>query len=336
VFDDGAGVLEALVSSGAPDVLVLDWRMPDVTGAEVCRFIRGMKNLVELPILVLTATTDIDSLLEGLEVGANDFVRWPISAAELRARVANLIRTAALHSRLLELEGRLRLEADFRERFMGMLAHDLRQPLNSISMAANALLQSNTQEPNANFVRMQLRAAARMQRMIAELLDFTSNRPESGMPLQRQWVDFAVVARACLEELRAANPERVFHMSVDGECSGSWDPDRLLQICGNLLSNAVEHSSDASPILVAIDSSPEHVKLDVSNDGPTIPSALLETIFQPFRRGRASRRASGVGLGLHIVHEIVRAHSGTITVNSEAGATTFCVTLPRNLNGALS
>lgn len=327
-YDGGGQMLEDLAQGSPPDVLVLDWHMPDLSGIEVCHFVRRTRNLAELPILILTAAGSTDSLLEALAAGANDFVKKPFSEPELNARVATLTRMSALHSRLAEVEGRLRLEAEFRERFMGMLAHDLRQPLNAISMAAQTALAAPA-EKSASLLNMQKRAIDRMSRMIAELLDFTRVRPESGMPIQREFTDFAEIVRISAEEIRLANQRHAVNVNVHGSCTGYWDPDRLAQVCSNLICNAIEHSAPESPIEVDLTADQELVSMRVSNAGAAIPEDLLSTLFQPFRRGRSQRRAKdGLGLGLHIVDQIVRAHGGTLRVESDTSGTHFIVALP--------
>jgi signal transduction histidine kinase len=334
-YAGGSEMLEALSQEPAPQLLIIDWHMPEVTGVEVCEFIRQKWDIAQLPILILTAASSTDSLTRALAAGANDFVRKPFAQAEMTARVSALVNLASLHSRLVETERRLRLEAEFRERFMGMLAHDLRQPLSAIQMASEALSRTaSLPDPGAAFVALQLRAGARMQRMISELLDFTRSRPESGMPIQRQRVDFERIVRTSLEEIRIADPETVLDFQVAGSCVGNWDADRLAQICSNLLGNAIEHAPRRSTIVVRLvgadSASDSWVELSVENQGPAIPEELLATLFQPFRRGFGLKpRSGGVGLGLHIVDQIVRAHGGSISVRSEDGMTRFVVRLPR-------
>src|SRR6185437_4047197 len=129
VFTDGMSMLEAL-SGGAPDLIVLDWHMPNLSGTELCRFIREAHDPGTLPILILTVTSG-DNLPDAFAAGANDFVRKPFARMELVARAQGLVRNKQIHVRLAAVERRLRVEGEFRERFIAMLAHDLRQPLNA-------------------------------------------------------------------------------------------------------------------------------------------------------------------------------------------------------------
>jgi signal transduction histidine kinase len=329
VFTSGAAVLERLSAGDAPDVLVLDWYMPDVSGAEVCRFVRATFNSAQLPIAILTATGTSNDLVEALDSGANDFVEMPVSRLELNARVAGLLRLRKLHARLSEAERKLRVEAVFRERFIAMLAHDLRQPLSTVAMGCQVLTGLGLPDAAAKIVDKQLRAARRMQRMVTDLLDSTRHRPESGMPIEKSLIDLADVARKSLDEMRSAYPGRELELSVEGSCEGQWDGDRLAQVLSNLVGNALAHGSDHR-VDVRLTSKDDAVELRVSNRGQPISDEVLETLAQPFQRSRGARRPSeGLGLGLHIVHHIVHAHGGTLAAESDGGETHVVVALPR-------
>jgi signal transduction histidine kinase len=334
VYNNGGTMLEALHSGDAPDVLVIDWFMPSMSGLEICRFVRAGANGSELPILIVTASEGAEELVEGLGAGANDYVRKPFAAAELNARVATLVRTRQLHAKLVETKRELNVEAEFRERFIAVLAHDLRQPL-SVFMMTNHLLapQDTSADVRAMAAGLQARAADRMKRMISELLDFTRSRPKDGMPIERRSMDFADVAQAIVEEMRVIHPTRALGLHVDqvkGDCRGSWDADRIAQIFTNLITNAIEYSPSSSPIDMVLRGAPEGVELEVTNTGPAIPKELIATLFDPFRRSsRPPRSSGGLGLGLYIVDQIVRAHTGNIVVESDAKTTRFIVRLPK-------
>jgi signal transduction histidine kinase len=211
-----------------------------------------------------------------------------------------------------------------------MLAHDLRQPLNTFVFANRTLAATaSTYAPVASLLNMQHRAAERMTRMVADLLDFTRSRPETGMPIEREWVDFEPIACAVIEEMRVGHPTRTLRLNAQGSCKGWWDRDRLAQLCANLIGNAIEHStSPSSPIVIGIVRHASHVELAVSNEGAPISPSVVSGLFEPFRRGPDASPSSGLGLGLHIVSEIARAHSGTVSAESDASATIFRVILP--------
>jgi signal transduction histidine kinase len=149
------------------------------------------------------------------------------------------------------------------------------------------------------------------------------------MPIARQPADLAQIVRTALEELRLARPEQVINLNAGENCQGLWDADRLAQVCSNLIGNAIEHGAPGSPIDVRVHCSEAEIELTVSNRGPAIPPEVLATIFKPFRRGPEARRTSGgVGLGLYIVEQIVRAHGGRCSAQSDASGTHFRVQLP--------
>lgn len=330
-FLDGASVLEAIAQRGAPSLLILDWHMPGLSGLEVCSFIRQTKDAGELPVLMLTASVSQDNLVEAFDAGANDYVMKPFGTKELQARVAALLRAGTLHAQLREAKRMLQIEAHFREEFMGMLAHDLRQPLNTFNMANQLLSQLVVSARGTSLLAMQERATQRMTRMVRELLDFTKNRAQSGIPIARTELDLAALGSQLLAEIRVAHPDRDFELKVEGNCVGSWDADRIAQLCSNLLGNAVEHGAADSPILLSLTCEPTGaVVLRVSNRGTPIPPEQASAIFQPFRRGKnPKKKTEGVGLGLHIVAEIARAHGGEVSVQSNSEATVFEVTLPK-------
>jgi phosphoserine phosphatase RsbU/P len=114
IFDDGAALLEALASRAAPELLILDWHMPGLSGLDLCVFVRKTMDAGQLPILVLTATGPPDNLIEALEAGANDFVMKPFQEPELQARIAALLRSRELHWKLADAEQRLRVSFDCR------------------------------------------------------------------------------------------------------------------------------------------------------------------------------------------------------------------------------
>lgn len=330
VFTSSAAALERLGSGEPPVVLILDWHMPEVSGVEVCRFIRATFNSAQLPIVIVTATEASADLVEALDAGANDLVANLVSGPELRARVASLARLAKLQSRLSETESKLRLQAAYRERFMATLAHDLRQPLSTIIMGCQVLANVSQHHKAVTVIERQLRAAERMRRMINDLLDSIRHHPELGLPIEKREADFAEVARMALDELRTAHPGRELQLTVDGSCHGYWHADRLAQIVSNLVGNAIAHGEPDSPVYVRLTGEDEALGLSVTNRGQAIPSEVLDGLNEPFGRSRtATRSGDGLGLGLHIVHNIVLAHGGTLSAQNQAGITAVLVRLPR-------
>ena len=216
------------------------------------------------------------------------------------------------------------------EMFASILGHDLRNPLNAIVMATQMLLGQVTDPKAQRAAQRVLSSSDRMRRMIDQLLDFARARMLGGLPLDRKDTDLAAVVRDALEEVRFVRPTWPVELTIDGETHGSWDAARLAQVMSNLFGNAAQHGTAEVPLDVRIDgTNPDKIVLTVTNGG-SIPHDLLPMIFAPFRGKKyKDAKTTGLGLGLFISEQIVRAHQGDITAKVEGDKTTFTVSLPR-------
>jgi PAS domain S-box-containing protein len=222
----------------------------------------------------------------------------------------------------------------FSEMFVGILGHDLRNPVMGVAASAALLLRRFDDEAITKPARRIASSAERMSRMIDQLLDFTSIRLGGGLPLVSRRTDLAQVCRAALDEAETAENVLPMQLSVYGDTAGDWDADRLAQLIGNLVGNAQSHGQNA--VLLRIDGGRSHeVRLAISNGG-VMPLDAAASIFEPFRSGshRKGEGSSGMGLGLYISEQIVLAHSGTISVTSSIeDGTCFTIVLPRSARG---
>jgi signal transduction histidine kinase len=233
-----------------------------------------------------------------------------------------------------EREARARAEQSdaFKEVFLGMLGHDLRNPLNTILMTARLmLLQGDVSAESAKRLTRLEVSGLRMKRMIEQILDMTRARHGAGIIVEPSFRDVVPHVSKVVEELRAANPGRAIELTSRGACEGVVDGDRIEQVVSNLVSNALVHGDPTETIRVTIEGRESAVSIGVHNHGPVISPAVLSTVFDPFARSnRSTGKSDGLGLGLYISERIVAAHGGTIEVesSSEAG-TRFEVILPR-------
>jgi PAS domain S-box-containing protein len=229
-------------------------------------------------------------------------------------------------------EEELRRRAEFEQQLIGIVSHDLRNPLYAISLGASALLRrEGLDERNTSSVRRILSSAERAGRMIRDLLDFTQARL-GGIRVARTPLDLHPHASQVLEELGHTHPERRLELSAEGDTHGAWDPDRIAQVLGNLVGNALKYSPPDTPVGVRTRGEGAEVVLEVHNWGEPIAPERLPTLFKPLSRGtdRLDTQARSIGLGLYIVESIVHAHGGTVSVQSSAAeGTTFTVRLPR-------
>lgn len=235
------------------------------------------------------------------------------------------------HARVVE---ELSRAVHISEMFVGILSHDMRNPLSAVLGGAELLRTDVKNEKSARVLSLIVSSGERMGRMIDQLLDFTRARLGEGIPLGRETVDLAEVARQAVDEARAANPSAVVRLATEGDVGGSWDRDRLAQVLSNLVGNAVAHGAAGGVVDVVVDGAdPDSVTLSTRNAG-VIPTHLLPVIFNPFRGTLQKRgRSNGLGLGLYVARQIALAHGGELTVDSSAGVTVFTLVLPRQDRG---
>ncbi len=228
-----------------------------------------------------------------------------------------------------------KLRQEFEQQLIGIVSHDLRNPVSAMLLSATSLMKREKLDPlqlNRGLARI-VNSGERAARLIRDLLDFTQARLGTGIPVHPRPVSLEEVARATLEEVQQAHPERELRWRAEGDSSGNWDPDRLAQIITNLAANALAYSPPETPVEVEVIGRADQASLVVRNRGTPIAVEMLPVLFQPYRRGRDVHpgAAGSIGLGLFIVDQLVRAHRGRIGVrsNQEEG-TTFTVVLPRD------
>jgi sigma-B regulation protein RsbU (phosphoserine phosphatase) len=218
------------------------------------------------------------------------------------------------------------------EQLVGIVSHDLRNPLNAILLATHVLRASELSPQHARVVARVASSAERATRLVGDLLDFTQARLGGGLRVAPQDVELHALIADCAEEIRLAWPGRMLDVRALGAGRARLDPDRIAQIVSNLASNALTYGAPDQPLTITSRVDEGTVELHVHNHGQAIASDLLAHIFEPMRRGEQSVKlgSRSIGLGLYIVQEIVAAHGGTVAVTStEAEGTTFVVRLPR-------
>lgn len=225
--------------------------------------------------------------------------------------------------------------AEYEQRLIGIVSHDLRNPLSAISLAATLLASQRLEPMAAKTVTRLQRSAERATRLIADLLDFAKARIGSTIPINPRPTNLREIIEQVVDEFQVVAPTRVIRVGHAGDEAGTWDADRIAQVISNLVGNAIQHGTPTQPITVESRIDGNDAVLAVCNDGPAIPDAELVDMFEPFKRGSNAGAARGsMGLGLYIAREVVTAHGGSITVASQPGqGTCFTVRLPRFATG---
>jgi signal transduction histidine kinase len=223
-----------------------------------------------------------------------------------------------------------------RDMFLAILSHDLRNPLNSIAMRAQAVRQA-AQDPAETLESSQQisQSVSVMERMISDLLDYTRTRLGAGMPVSPAPFDLALLGRELFDEHCASNPGRTIRFHTEGDLKGCWDSDRVRQAISNLLGNAIQHGAEDAPVTLSLRGEADDVCVQVHNGGEPIPPGEMSKIFDPLIRGSSAEhpkknRPGSIGMGLYIAREVVKSHGGHIEVTStrETG-TSFSIRMPR-------
>ena len=336
----GLEVLQAPSGNAALEVLLrqevavalIDVQMPGMDGFELAELIRGSERTRATPLIFLTASaSDPGRTFRGYEAGAVDFLHKPIDPEVLRSKVDVFVELYCQRRRLSDQLEQLQQALRMNEVFVAVLGHDLRNPLSAVITGAELVTQLSADD-RVRKVSARIRSSGdRMARMIEQLLDVA--RIRSGrLEMKPADNDLRALAQSLVEELQHAGADRDIQLSAKGDTRGRFDGDRVAAAISNLVANALQHGAPGEPVRVDVDGTrPETLLLCVSNGG-VVPREVLATMFEPFHaRGSTSASHGGLGLGLYIVQEFVRAHGGTVKARSSesTGRTEFEIALPR-------
>jgi PAS domain S-box-containing protein len=232
---------------------------------------------------------------------------------------------------------RMRVEAEYRERFVATLTHDLRSPLSAAKSAAQLIVRFPAKHDKVRAWAFRIEEAVdRTDRMISDLLD--ASRLQAGEPvsLKLEKCDLLQIVREACEDLSTRHGDR-FVIQAEGTVEGVWNADGLRRVVDNLLSNAIKYGEPSSPIGLHIHSVEDRVLLSVHNHGTIIPVEEQRKLFEPFHRTRLAQASEkrGWGLGLSLVKAFVEAHHGVVKVESfPIEGTTFTIDLPQRFDTA--
>ena len=324
----GAQALER-VRVQLPDLILLDLMMPEMDGLEVCRRLKADPTTRQIPVIFLTASNEMEHLVSGFEVGAVDYVTKPFNPPELLARVQT-------HVELRQARERLREMNEEKNEFMGIAAHDLRNPLGAIKGYAEMVVEDaqslQHRELEENGRRIQA-VATRMAEMVQNLLD--ANRIERGeMQLNLATTDLGPLVNSVVEAQRPRATVKQQTIHLQGETAPVQvivDPNVMVQVLENLISNAVKYSPPGRNIFVRLKRETGLIRIEVQDEGPGLSTEDQQRLFGKF--ARLSAKPTGgehsTGLGLSIVKKMVEAMNGKVWCESKPGqGATFITTIP--------
>lgn len=334
----GEGMVGQVIASGIPSLTTnLGNAAAGVSGTtDMTSYHAPAMQLASLLVLPLRTRREI---LGALVIAANTSDRAMtdenLPLAEMLAERASLaIDNAKLYTEQVEARRKVEDLSRLKDEFLSIASHELRTPVTSIkgyTQLAKTLIKENDLATSEEYLDIALDQIDRMSRLILELLDVS--RIETGrLEIRREPIEWIAFVRDVVERHHTAIADRSFHVSVPDEAMiVSGDHDRLQQVLGNLLENAVKYSPEGSEIFVGVERRNSDVVTSVCDRGIGIPTDELSMVFERFHRGRqvSSANYGGLGLGLYITRQIVERHGGSIWVESKEGAgTTFYFSLP--------
>lgn len=335
--DNGNAALTILTSDNAPKMALVDWVMPGMDGVELCKKIKKDSDIPFIYIILITGKSEHEDILTALDAGADEFLSKPVQADELRSRVAVGKRILEYQYQLADRNKALIDLNELKNRFLGMAAHDLRNPIGAIQGLSEHMLELEADDESDKASRLEMlnriySASGDLLTLLNDLLDVSVI--ESGkfeLTCERQDLVTLVDERIQILTMIALKKDISISAKMAEVPEISFDHKRFSQVIDNLLSNAIKFSQPGTIVQVAIRERDNKIRLSVRDQGPGIASDEIGKLFGVFQKLSAQPTAGekSTGLGLSIVKKIVDAHNGEIEVQSHVGeGCIFTVSLP--------
>jgi signal transduction histidine kinase len=315
-----------------PDLVLLDVNMPGMDGYEVCATFKATPRLKDIPVIFLTALSDVSDKVKAFGVGGVDFISKPFHIEEVRARVKTHLELRQAH---LELEAgyrKLQQLEQLRDDLVHMVVHDMRSPL-TVLAGHLTLLQGEADKLSsdaADDLRAAMLGAQSLERMANDLLD-VSRMEEGQMPLNLAQHDLFELAAKVQGSMRGFERGRKIELAASPPLPVTCDAGLLQRVLENLVSNAIKHAPSGGQVHIELSSTPERARLCVCDDGPGVPIEERQHIFEKFA-AIATRKANGyhsAGLGLAFCKLAIEAHGGSIGVeDAEPRGSRFWFEIP--------
>jgi len=316
------------VRSEPPDLILLDITMPEMDGYEVCRRLKEDPATREIPVLFLSALTETADKVKAFAAGGLDYVSKPFQIEEVAARVRTHLQLRRQQRELQDSLARERELERLRDNLTHLVVHDMRSPLLALSLTLE-MVREKAGPAEVALIESARSGVASLVGMVNEMLDVS--RLESGaLPLKRETIELAALAREAVESLRLLAREMDVRVAADGPVPVSADRDLIRRVLANLVGNAIKFAPTRGHVQVRIGTADGAARVEVTDDGIGIAPEHHARIFEKFGQVEDGAKRRGTGLGLTFARMAVEAHGGRIGVISAPGrGSTFWFTLPR-------
>lgn len=320
------------------DAILSEFNIPGFSAVEALAMIKDMN--LSIPLIVVSGAISEEDAVEIMHAGADDFIRKD-KLARLVPALERSIRVNDLKKQKTKLAVSHEKALQDRERLMDVVCHDIKNPLSSVRLACQLLIQKAKESVNlesslvSEITEGILRSSERVNGLVRDLLE--QSRIETGLfGIRSKKVSILDFLAETVDSFASIASEKKVTIKVEPlgqSVDVFFDRDRISQVMGNLLSNALKFSPANSSILIGVSNSESRIKFTISDSGPGISASDSQMLFSKFFQGKANR-VKGHGLGLWIAQEIVRAHGGEIGFFNSPNSlgTTFWFSLPTQLD----
>jgi two-component system sensor histidine kinase/response regulator len=319
-----------------PDLVLLDVIMPGINGFETCRTLKARHGELLAPVVFITAKSESDDVVEGLAAGGVDYLPKPFKAREALARLRTHLQNRLLNEQQRQLVAQLSTANAAKNKLLGMVAHDLRNPLASIRGLADFLSDGTVGQltpDQLDLVKTIQDTSQSMLTMVNELLDLSViESGELKIHPELRSIAELINKSVYLNNINAAKKgSRIELAPLDPTVDLRIDADKVKQVIDNLLSNAIKFSPPNSTVAVEMETSEAYYSILVRDQGPGIPENERHKLFKDFSQTSVKPTAGekSTGLGLAICKRIMESHGGGISVeNAPGGGAVFKITFP--------
>lgn len=330
IVRDGNAVLEQLTTEEY-DALLLDVMMPGMTGIEVVELIRKSTDLATLPIILISAVSDTQTIVKGITLGANDYITKPISAMIVLARVGTQITLKRLMDERKMVTAALEKTNEMKMQMMQIASHDLKTPLSNLTLLIRLIRDHSSGNPKIlNYIGTINKMIANMVRIIDE---FLSSKIFIDAELSEVSSLTALLDILAQYELSAKNKNIEINLDAGGDIPIFADETRIKQVISNLLSNAIKYTPLGGEIYIRTQQNGEMLRLEIQDSGPGIPADEEQYLFEAFSKSYISTQPTAdensTGLGLWIALKMVESQHGIIGLDKpEEGGCCFWIEIP--------
>jgi len=315
------------------NIAVVDWILPGMDGIDVCRKIREKRKSAYVFIIMLTSKGEQEDLIHAFEAGVDEYITKPLDLQELMARIKVGGRIVGLEQKLVEKQRELVGNNEMKNKFIGIVAHDLRNPVISIRGFSELLLKDakKLNEEQTEFLNIIQSTSRNMLAMINDLLDISHIESGLQLSLTKGSLNALILDRIQMNRLQSDKKHITIHKELSPIPDVSFDAQRIGQAIDNLISNAIKFSPIGANVYISLDQSGNMVRFSVTDEGPGIPREEQHLLFSEFHRLsiRPTDGETSTGLGLAIAKKIIEAHNGRIEVETREGmGSTFRLLLP--------